>query len=124
VRRTFSATSRRRLLGVHPDLVRVVERALAIGPLDFAVTEGVRTLARQRQLLVAGATRTLKSKHLTGRAVDLAALVDGQVRWDWPLYATLATAMQRAAAELKVGIVWGGDWESFRDGPHFELKPE
>jgi peptidoglycan L-alanyl-D-glutamate endopeptidase CwlK len=30
--------------------------------------------------------------------------------------------MKQAATDLNVPIVWGGDWKSFRDGPHFELN--
>ncbi len=81
----------------------------------------MRTKARQEQLVKAGASRTMNSRHLTGHAVDLAALVGGRIRWDWPLYASLADAMKTAAKELGVAIVWGGDWPRFRDGPHFEL---
>lgn len=109
------------LLEVHPDLVKVVHRAREISPVEFVVTGGRRTLARQRQLLKAGAARTLDSRHLTGHAVDLAAKVAGQVRWDWPLYSQLATAMKTAARELGVPIEWGGDWKTFKDGPHFQL---
>jgi len=118
----LSRRSRSRMAGVHPDLVRVVERAIEITQVDFMVTEGVRTLERQAQLVKAGASRTLKSKHLTGHAVDLAALVSGKVRWDWPLYGRIADAMKEAARELRVPITWGGDWRYFRDGPHFELR--
>ena len=85
------------------------------------ITEGLRTPARQAALVRAGASRTLKSRHLTGHAVDVAALVEGQVRWDWPLYARIAEAFEAAAKELETPIVWGGDWPTLRDGPHFEL---
>lgn len=108
-----------RLSGVHPDLVRVISRARASE--DFIVTEGLRSTERQRQLVAAGASQTMASRHLTGHAVDLAALVGGVVRWDWPLYDRLAQAVKKAAAEEEVAIVWGGDWPKFRDGPHFEL---
>jgi peptidoglycan L-alanyl-D-glutamate endopeptidase CwlK len=118
---SLNARSRERLKGVHPDLVAVVERAAAIGPA-FIVTEGLRTVERQKQLVAAGASRTMNSRHITGHAVDLAALVDGKVRWDWPLYHKLAAAMKQAAAERNVAIIWGGDWKSFPDGPHFELS--
>lgn len=111
-----------RMKGVHPDLVNVVKRAAALSDVEFIVTEGLRTPERQQQLFKAGATRTLKSKHIVGRAVDLAAVVDGKVRWDWPLYSKLAVAMKRAAEILNVDIEWGGDWISFKDGPHFQLK--
>ena len=108
-----------RLSGVHTDLVRVISRARASA--DFVVTEGLRSTERQRQLVAAGASQTMASRHLTGHAVDLAALVGGVVRWDWPLYDRLAQAVKKAAAEEEVAIVWGGDWPKFRDGPHFEL---
>lgn len=117
----MDARSERALTGVHPDLVRVVRRAHDLAQGRFIVTEGRRTLARQKQLVAAGASRTLHSRHLTGHAIDLAALVEGQVRWDWALYARLAQHMKAAARELDVPIVWGGDWPRFRDGPHFEL---
>jgi len=117
----LSRRSRDRLAGVHPRLIRVVERAIALSPVDFMVTEGLRTLERQRALVRAGASRTLRSRHLTGHAVDVAALVEGKVRWDWPLYGRIAEAFKIAAAEEGVPVVWGGDWRSLRDGPHFEL---
>ena len=117
----LSKRSRERMRGVHPALVGVVERAIALTSVDFMVTEGVRTLERQGQLVRAGASRTLNSRHLSGHAVDLAALVDGAVRWDWPLYPRIAAAMKTAGAERGVALIWGGDWKSLRDGPHFEL---
>lgn len=115
--------SRRLLQGVHLDLVGVVERAAALAEpgFGFVVIEGLRNVTRQRQLLNAGASRTMRSRHLTGHAVDLAAVVAGEIRWDWPLYHKLASLMKRAASELEVPIEWGGDWETFKDGPHFQL---
>lgn len=109
------------LRGVHPDLVRVVRRAIEITPVDFTVLEGVRTLARQRELCEQGASQTMKSRHLTGHAVDLGALIYGTIRWDWPLYYKLAEAMKTAALEQAVPIEWGGDWVTFKDGPHYQL---
>lgn len=123
----LDAASERRLEGVHPDLQRVVRRAAAITGVRFVVTEGARTLARQRQLVAKGASQTLRSRHLPGgrlnlaHAVDLAAKVGGSIRWDWPLYERLAEAMKQAADDVGVPIEWGGDWRSFRDGPHFQL---
>ena len=121
---TFKLSQRSldRMKGVDERLVNVVKRAIEISEVDFMVTEGLRTEARQKQLVAAGASKTMKSKHLVGKAVDLAAVVDGQVRWDWPLYSKIATAMKRAAEILNVKIVWGGDWISFKDGPHFQLE--
>jgi len=118
----LGSRSRARLKGVHPDLVRVVELALTYSPHDFTITEGLRTVARQRELKAAGASQTMNSRHITGHAIDFAVLVGGKVRWDWPLYGPVADAFKRAAKELKVPIVWGGDWVSLRDGPHIELR--
>lgn len=117
----LSKRSKDRLSGVHPDLVRVVEKALSISDLDFTVLEGVRSMAQQERLVKVGASQTLHSRHITGHAVDLGACVAGQVRWDWPLYHKIADAMKKAAAECNVPIEWGGDWVSFKDGPHFQL---
>lgn len=120
----LSQKSLDRLSGVHPDLVAVVKRAIEITDVDFAVLEGVRSKARQEQLIKAGASQTMRSRHLTGHAVDLGAYVGGSVRWDWPLYDKIALAMKAAALELQVAIEWGGDWNSFKDGPHFQLTWE
>ena len=117
----FGARSRARLTGVHPDLVRVVELALTYSPHDFTITEGLRSVARQRELKAAGASQTMNSRHITGHAIDFAVLVGGKVRWDWPLYGQVAEAFKRAAKKLNVPIIWGGDWKSLRDGPHVEL---
>ena len=117
----FSARSLRNLDGLHRDLVRVAHRALELSDVDFVVTEGLRTRERQRQLVAAGASRTMNSRHITGHALDVAAWVGGTVRWDWPLYDRISAAFKAAARELGVPIVWGGDWKSFKDGPHFEL---
>lgn len=114
-------TSLLRLEGVHPDLVKVVERAIQLTEVDFTVLEGLRTKERQAELLKAGATTTMNSRHLTGHAVDLGALVGGKVRWDWPLYYKIAEAVKAAAKELDIPIEWGGDWKKFKDGPHWQL---
>ena len=119
--------SEKNLVGVHPDLVRVVRRAAEISAVDFTVIEGVRTEARQRQLVAKGASQTMRSRHIPrgtpalGHAVDLAAKVGGTIRWDWPLYERIAVAVKQAAREVGVPIEWGGDWRSFKDGPHYQL---
>ena len=120
---TFKLSKRSldRLQGVHPDLVKVVQRAIEITTVDFSVLEGLRTPERQQQLYKSGASQTLNSRHLTGHAVDLGAWVGNQVRWDWSLYHKIAAAMKQAAKELDIALAWGGDWNSFPDGPHFEL---
>lgn len=117
----LSTRSLNNLIHVHPDLIGVVELAIQKTTVDFCVIEGLRSQERQAKLVKAGASKTLKSRHLTGHAVDLAAIVDGDIRWDWPLYFKISEAMKAAAKEEGVSIVWGGDWK-MKDGPHFELS--
>lgn len=119
----FSQRSLQRLSGVHPDLVRVMQRAISLTEVDFTVLEGLRTLERQKQLLRQGATTTLNSRHLTGHAVDIAPFINGQVSWHWPHYHALAPFVWKAAEMEKVkGLEWGGNWKSFPDGPHWQLS--
>ena len=117
----LGARSLSRLEGVHPDLVRVVKKAAAMSDLDFTVLEGLRTQERQKELMKNGATKTMNSRHLTGHAVDLAPMLGGKISWDWPLYNRLAKIVKAAAAAEKVTTTWGGDWSTFKDGPHWEL---
>ena len=117
----FSQRSETRLQGVHPDLVRVVRRALALSPVDFGISEGLRTLERQKQLVAEGKSQTMNSRHLSGHAVDVVAYVGSAVSWDWPLYEQIAQAFKQAAAELSIPVEWGGDWKTLKDGPHFQL---
>lgn len=111
------------LNGVHKDLVAVVKLAIEITKIDFAVTEGLRSVNRQREMVAKGASQTMNSRHLTGHAVDLVAYLGDRISWEWPYYEDLNSAMQRAAYTLNVPIVWGGDWK-MRDGPHFQLSWE
>jgi len=117
----FDSRSQRNLLGVHPALVAVVERASELTAVPFVVIEGVRSKARQAELVKKGASQTLQGRHIHGFAVDLAATAGDEIRWDWPLYFKIADAMQRAADELNTPVIWGGSWRKFKDGPHFEL---
>ena len=118
----LSRRSEENLRGVHPDLVKVVHRALEITDIDFMVIEGKRNEARQRQLVASGKSQTMNSRHLTGHAVDCAPLVNNQIPWnDWPYFKKVADAMIKAAKELGVDIEWGGNWKTFKDGPHFQL---
>jgi len=146
---TFKLGTRslQRLQGVHPDLTAVIKRAIEMTTVDFGVTEGIRTQERQAKLFEQKATKTMNGRHLNGHAVDIAPVVGGIPRWDWPLFYPLADAVKRASIELKVPIVWGGVWDrqiselgdmekavesyvarrkkmgakAFIDGPHFEL---
>lgn len=118
----LGSKSLERLEGVHPDLVAVVKLAIQKTEIDFTVLEGLRTKERQVQLVASGASRTMNSRHLTGHAVDLGALLNGKVEWAWPLYDKIAKAMKEAAEELNIPVEWGGDFKSFKDGPHYQLS--
>lgn len=114
----LSQRSLDRLKGVHPDLVKVVKRAIELTEHDFSVIEGVRTIETQREYVAKGVSKTMNSRHLTGHAVDLYP-VGRPTPWD--KCAVVAQAMKKAADEIGVPIVWGGDWRSFVDQPHYEL---
>lgn len=125
----LSTSSQARLKGVHPDLVRVVNRCARDWrdkTFDWIVTCGPRTLAEQKVLVRKGASQTMRSRHLIAKngyahAVDLAARINGELRWDWPLYVKIAAAMKAAAKAENVPIEAGLDWKTFKDGPHFQL---
>ena len=145
----LSQRSIERLDGVDDRLVDVVCRAIEITTVDFAVTEGLRTVETQRTYFEAGKSQTMESKHLTGEAVDLVAYINGQVSWELNLYDNIADAIKQAAIEKNVAIRWGAAWNvpdirlwrgtmeeamvyyidtrrkqnkrPFIDGPHFEL---
>jgi len=118
---SFGIKSVKKMTGVHPALKKVLYRAIEITDVDFSIIEGVRTLERQKQLVASGASKTLNSRHLSGHAVDIAPYVEGEIRWDWPLYHRLAKVMKTAAKEIGVPVQWGGDWIRFKDGPHWQL---
>lgn len=126
----FNQSSENKLKKLHPDLLRVVRRAQKLNKdpsFSAVVTCTTRTVAEQKLLVKKGASRTMNSRHIPGKdgyakAVDFAVTLNGKVRWDWPLYSKLADLIKKAAGLEKVPIVWGGDWKSFNDGPHFELS--
>lgn len=138
------------LRGVHPDLVKVVQKCAADVPMPFTfgVSQGLRTHEQQKQYVAQGRSQTMNSRHLDGHAVDLVVLVANKMCWDWPLYYQLADAMRIAAIDTRVPVTWGGSWDTeisdwsqdaehesaayvarahaagkrgFVDGPHFEL---
>ncbi|NTZ84351.1 M15 family metallopeptidase [Burkholderia metallica] len=117
----FSPRSEANLVGVKEPLVRLVRRALELSSVDFGVTEGLRTQARQRELVAAKKSQTMNSRHLTGDAVDVMAYVRGAGTWEWKYYEDIARAFKQAGAELGIPIAWGGDWKTLKDGVHFEL---
>ena len=147
---TLSQRSLDNLVGVQPALVAVVKRAIELTKVDFGVIEGLRTQARQQELVNSGASQTMNSRHLTGHAVDLMAYVGARASWELNLYDDIADAMKQAAIELNTPIRWGGAWtvhdirewkgtmaaamntyiderrkqgrRPFIDGPHFEMS--
>ncbi|MNU43018.1 hypothetical protein D3C71_317940 [compost metagenome] len=126
----LSQRSLTRLIGVHPDLVAVVKLAIQRTAVDFLVVEGVRTVARQRENVAKGVSKTMDSYHLPqtdglSHAVDLAPLVNRAIPWDdWEAFRRLADVVKACAAELGVLVDWGGDWKTFKDGPHFQIPRE
>ena len=148
---TLGTRSRAELEGVHPDLVRVVERAIEITEQDFTVFDGIRTVDEQRDLVVLGASLTMTSRHLTGHAVDLVPWIAGRPRWKWPPIYRVVEAVRIAARNLAVPVVWGCCWDAdlrhecgdpeavaeryrarrvaagrrvFMDGPHIQLPKD
>ena len=147
---TFKLSERSidRLKGLDSSLIDLVKRAIDLTEVDFGVSEGLRTLERQKELVEKGASQTLKSKHLGGKAVDLVAYIGPRVSWELSVYDDIADAMRQAAKELDVTLRWGAAWHKnlsdsdmsaedlmneyidlrrsqnrrpFIDAPHFEL---
>ena len=145
----LSKRSLSRLDGVDEKLVSVVTTAINFTSVDFGVIQGLRTVEEQRELVAKGASQTMKSKHLTGDAVDLMAYIGSRGSWELSLYDNIADAMKLAAIEQDVKLRWGAAWHipdlrewdgtmqdamdeyidlrrsqgrrPFIDGPHFEL---
>jgi len=149
---TFKLSQRSidRLEPVKPELFDVVLEAISLTKVDFGVICGLRTEEEQRALVEKGASQTMKSKHLTGDAVDLMAYIDGRGTWELNVYDDIAEAMREAARNQGVRIRWGAAWtvpdiaewnltmedamnsyiderraerkRPFIDAPHFELN--
>jgi peptidoglycan L-alanyl-D-glutamate endopeptidase CwlK len=119
---SFSQRSKEKLLTVHDDLQEVFEASITDSPFDFSITQGIRTKEEQQKLFNEGKSQTLNSRHLTGKAVDIAVFVNSKVTWEFDKYKTVADHIKSVAKSLDTPIVWGGDWVSFKDGPHFELN--
>ena len=106
----LSTRSMSRLEGINPDIITVVTEAIKLTKVDFGVTCGMRTVEEQEKLVASGASQTMKSKHLEGRAVDLVAYVGSNITWQLNMYDDLADAMGDAACKLEVPIKWGAAW--------------
>ena len=122
----FSQKSKDMLSTCSEDLERVATLALKYSPYDFGITEGVRTIERQKELFDSGKSKTMNSRHLPNsngdsEALDIAIYVNGKITWDIGYYRKVAQAFFRAAIDLGVQTEWGGLWRTFIDGPHFQL---
>ena len=106
----LSTKSQERLMGVEPELKEVVYEAIKVTKIDFGVIEGLRTEEKQKQLVESGASQTMKSKHLEGRAVDLMAYIGGRGSWELNVYDEIADAMKEAATKVEVAVRWGAAW--------------
>lgn len=117
----FSALSKERLEGVHPDLKKLFYEALEGSPHDFSITEGVRSQKRQKLLVEAGKSQTMNSRHLTGHAVDFCIIIEGKANWELEKYHEVTDHIKNVARKLDIPIVCGIDWKTLKDGPHVEL---
>ena len=126
----LTARDNTRMAGLHPDLIAIVRHAAGTAGINFMVIEGLRTIEKQREYFAAGKSKTMRSRHLTGHAIDIAPLIDldndGDLDLSWRAsdFEPLALAMKSAARYLGLPIEWGGDWKSFHDAPHFQLPWE
>ena len=118
----LSELSKERLEGVDERLKAVVIECAARCPFPFNVSEGLRTVEKQREYVRQGKSWTMHSKHLTGKAVDLYPLSMDRKVVDWSRFEELAELMLQVASDQGTEIVWGGNWKTFVDKCHFELK--
>jgi peptidoglycan LD-endopeptidase CwlK len=117
----FSERSLNNLKGVHPDLVKLMTQSLEVSPIDFAILEGLRSPERQQEVIAQGASWTKNSRHLTGHAVDIGAVIEGHIVWSLDPYQRLSKIIKKVAEDLSIQIEWGGDWPKV-DAGHYELK--
>ena len=118
----LSQRSLDKMNGVNPKLVEIVKLAITKSPLDFSVSEGLRTVERQKELVAQKKSQTMKSRHIVGEAVDICVLIDGKANWDFENYRKVADVFKECAKELGVKITWGGEWVTLKDGPHFQIE--
>lgn len=118
----FSKRSLDNLKGVDERLIKLMKEVLSISPYDFGITEGLRTIEKQKEYVRTGKSQTINSYHLKGKAVDIVVYKDGRVTWDLKYYKEIADIVKETAAEKGLKITWGGDWKTLVDGPHFQLE--
>ena len=118
----FSKRSLDNLKGVDERLVKLMEEALSISSYDFGITEGLRTIEKQKEYVRTGKSQTMNSYHLKGKAVDIVVYKDGKVSWKLDYYKEIADLVKKIAKHDGLKITWGGDWKTLVDGPHFQLE--
>lgn len=118
----FSKASLDKMNGVNSKLVILMKEAIKNSPYDFKITEGLRTVERQKELVKTGKSKTMNSYHLKGKAVDIAVLIDNKITWDFKYYKEVSNHIKEIARKLGYVITWGGDWKTFKDGPHFQIE--
>ena len=109
----LSKRSMSRLEGLEPELIGIVTRAIELTDVDFGVTCGMRSKSEQEKLVASGASQTMKSKHLEGRAVDVVAYIGPRITWELNVYDNIADAFKKAADELDVPLRWGAAWNVY-----------
>ena len=118
----LSELSLKRLEGVNERLKAVVIECAARCPFPFNVAEGLRSEEKQLEYYRQGKSQTKKGKHLTGNAVDLYPLTMDRKAVDWNRFEDLVALMFQVAKEMDVKLIWGGNWKTFVDKCHFELR--
>jgi peptidoglycan L-alanyl-D-glutamate endopeptidase CwlK len=128
----FGSGSLEKLDTVNPDLKLVMMEAIKLTPIDFGITEGMRSLERAEQLKIDGLSKVgTKSLHCQGKAVDIVCYNNGKVTWDLEYYEAVAGVVGEVSEILNVKIRWGGSWVTgdfklnrdmnFIDAVHFEI---
>lgn len=117
---TWSIRSLEEMSDIHPDLRKLCDKALRLSKHDFIIIDGRRTLAEQRKHFNNGASKTMKSRHLHGFAVDFVPLIGGKIRWEPVYFKPIGLAFDKASKQLRIPIVWGGNWR-WKDWGHIEL---
>ena len=122
----FGKKSKERLKGVDARLVSVLNELIKI--MDVTIIEGVRSSERQEELLKQGLSKVKYSKHMEGKAVDLAPY---PIDWDdLERFYYMGGMIRGIGKELGINVRWGGDWDSdgnirdqsFNDLVHVEIK--
>lgn len=116
----FSQRSILNLDEVRPPLQQLAECAIRRTPIDFVVVDGGRTAAEHKINVANGKSWTKRSRHQDGAAIDFAAFVDKKVTYEPEYYGPIAEAFASCSYELKIPIVWGGEWK-YKDMMHIEL---